>query len=90
MIALLPAATAVTAVLRGHERPPTSFWVIATAGAIAAVGFAAVQGGGLGVAQRLVVDAIGVGRRQDGVAGCDHIQRVLRASGGIEGATLRT
>jgi drug/metabolite transporter (DMT)-like permease len=48
VIALLPAATAVTAVLRGHERPPKSFWIMATAGAIAAVGFAAMQGGGLG------------------------------------------
>jgi drug/metabolite transporter (DMT)-like permease len=47
VIALLPAATAVTAVLRGHERPPTSFWITATAGAIAAVGFAAAQGGEL-------------------------------------------
>lgn len=47
VIALLPAATAVTAVLRGHEWPPTSFWVMATVGAIAAVGFAALQGGGL-------------------------------------------
>ncbi|MFD2027206.1 DMT family transporter [Promicromonospora aerolata] len=48
VIALLPAATAVLAVLRGHERPRTSFWVMAALGAIAAVGFAAVQGGGLG------------------------------------------
>ncbi|WP_218952008.1 DMT family transporter [Amycolatopsis anabasis] len=47
VIALLPAATAVTAVLRGHERPPRSFWLMATAGAIAAVVFAALQGGGL-------------------------------------------
>ncbi|GAB2465421.1 DMT family transporter [Promicromonospora xylanilytica] len=48
VIALLPAATAVLAVLRGHERPRTSFWIMAALGAIAAVGFAAVQGGGLG------------------------------------------
>ncbi|MGH3360423.1 MAG: DMT family transporter, partial [Nocardioidaceae bacterium] len=48
VIALLPAATAVTAVLRGHERPPTSFWIMATAGMVAAVGFGAVQSGGLG------------------------------------------
>lgn len=48
VIALLPAATAVTAVLRGHERPPKSFWVMATVGAIVAVGFAALSGGGLG------------------------------------------
>ena len=48
VIALLPAATAVLAVLRGHERPRASFWVMAALGAIAAVAFAAVQGGGFG------------------------------------------
>ncbi|MER7108560.1 DMT family transporter [Streptomyces sp. NPDC000229] len=48
VIALLPAATAVLAVLRGHERPPVRFWAMAAVGAIAAVGFASLQGGGLG------------------------------------------
>ena len=33
VIALLPAATATMAVLRGHERPPMVFWVIAGVGA---------------------------------------------------------
>ncbi|WP_131738726.1 DMT family transporter [Actinomadura roseirufa] len=47
VIALLPAATAVMAVLRGHERPPARFWLMAAVGAIAAVVFAALQGGGL-------------------------------------------
>ncbi|WP_374101143.1 DMT family transporter [Antrihabitans sp. YC2-6] len=47
VIALLPAATAVMAVLRGHERPPLAFWVMAAVGAVAAVVFAAVHGGGL-------------------------------------------
>ena len=47
VIALLPAATAVMAVLRGHERPPMSFWTMATVGAFAAFVFAALQGGGL-------------------------------------------
>ena len=46
VIAVLPAATAMTAVLRGHERPPMSFWATAIAGVIAAVVFAALQGGG--------------------------------------------
>lgn len=46
VIALLPAATAVLAVLRGHERPPVAFWVMAAVGALAAVGFAALAGGG--------------------------------------------
>ncbi|GAA2813407.1 DMT family transporter [Saccharopolyspora taberi] len=48
VIAVLPAATAVTAVLRGRERPPRSFWIMAAAGAIAAAVFAVLQGGGLG------------------------------------------
>ena len=47
VIALLPAATAVMAVLRGHERPPAIFWVMAAVGAVVAVGFASLQGGGL-------------------------------------------
>lgn len=48
VIALLPAATAVAAVLRGRERPPRRFWIAAGLGALAAVGFALIQGGGLG------------------------------------------
>lgn len=48
VIGLLPAATAVLAVLRGHERPPCGFWVAAGAGAAAVVAFACVQGGGPG------------------------------------------
>lgn len=48
VIALLPAATAVMAVLRGRERPPAAFWVAALAGAVAAIGFASVQGGEAG------------------------------------------
>ncbi|GAA2513863.1 DMT family transporter [Streptomyces gobitricini] len=48
VIALLPAATAVLAVLRGHERPPVRFWAMAAVGATAAVGFASLRGGGFG------------------------------------------
>lgn len=48
VVALLPAATAVFAVLRAVERPAPAFWAAAAAGAIAAVAFAAIQGGGLG------------------------------------------
>jgi len=48
VIALLPAATAVMAVIRGRERPPRSFWIVALIGAIVAIGFASMQGGGLG------------------------------------------
>ena len=44
VIALLPAATAVVAVIRARERPPISFWVLAAIGAVAALGFASVGG----------------------------------------------
>jgi drug/metabolite transporter (DMT)-like permease len=48
VIALLPAATAVMAVIRAGERPPISFWVLAAIGALAALGFASLQSGGFG------------------------------------------
>lgn len=48
VIALLPAATAVAAVLRERERPPVAFWAAAGAGALAALVFAMLQGGGFG------------------------------------------
>lgn len=48
VIGLLPAATAAAAVLRGHERPPLIFWIMAGTGAVAVVVFAALHGGGLG------------------------------------------
>ncbi|WP_345605388.1 DMT family transporter [Pseudonocardia adelaidensis] len=48
VIALLPVATAVVAVLRERERLPRSFWVMAVIGALAALGFASLQGGGFG------------------------------------------
>ena len=51
VIALLPAATATMAVLRGRERPRTGFWIATGAGAIAAVGFALAQPGGFGQLQ---------------------------------------
>ncbi|OBG80623.1 hypothetical protein A5699_10270 [Mycobacterium sp. E802] len=48
VVALLPAATAGCAVLRGHERPPVAFWQMAAAGALAAIAFAMVHGSGFG------------------------------------------
>ncbi|WP_436278715.1 DMT family transporter [Plantibacter flavus] len=47
VIGLLPAATAVAAVLRGGERPTRRFWILAGSGAVAAMVFASVQHGGL-------------------------------------------
>jgi drug/metabolite transporter (DMT)-like permease len=48
VVAILPAATAVLVVIRGREHPPRAFWVAAGIGALAAVGFASAQWGGLG------------------------------------------
>lgn len=51
VIALLPAATAVVAVIRSGERPPSTFWVAAGLGAAVAVLFASMQSGGFGQLQ---------------------------------------
>lgn len=48
VIALLPAATATAAVLRGRENPSKAFWAAALVGALAAIGFAFLQSGGIG------------------------------------------
>lgn len=47
VVGLLPAATAVLAALRGKERPARSFWVFAGIGAVAAIAFASLHGGGV-------------------------------------------
>lgn len=44
VIALLPAATAVAAVLRAHEHPSLAFWLAAGAGLVAVLVFVAAQG----------------------------------------------
>nr|WP_227979242.1 DMT family transporter [Nocardia spumae] len=52
VVALLPAATAVAAVVRTGERPGRVFWICSLAGAAAAVMFALIHGGGLGGVHR--------------------------------------
>ncbi|MCU1409508.1 MAG: Membrane protein [Rhodoglobus sp.] len=47
VIGLLPAATAVAAVIRGKERPSLAFWLASGAGVLAVVVFVALAGGGL-------------------------------------------
>lgn len=62
VIALLPAATATAAVLRGRERPPLAFWLITTVGALAALVFASMQPEGFGQlhwADLLLLGAVG-------------------------------
>jgi drug/metabolite transporter (DMT)-like permease len=46
VVGLLPAATAVAAVLRAGERPTRAFWLASGAGLVAVVAFALTQGGG--------------------------------------------
>lgn len=48
VIALLPAATATVAVVRGREHPSAAFWIMTAVGAMAAIAFAFTQSGGLG------------------------------------------
>ncbi len=61
VIGILPAVTAVVAVLRTGERPAPAFWAFAALGAVAAVAFASLQGdglAGLGVPDALLVAAV--------------------------------
>src|SRR3954449_5142842 len=59
IVGLLPAATAMAAVARAGERPPTRFWVAATAGLLAVLAFAATQGvDGIEGADLLVLAAV--------------------------------
>ena len=48
VIAVLPAATAAMAVVRGRERPRPAFWLITAVGAAATIAFASAQTGGFG------------------------------------------
>jgi drug/metabolite transporter (DMT)-like permease len=59
VVGMLPAATAVAAVLRAGERPTTAFWLASGAGLVAVVTFALTRGGGeLGVADLELLGAI--------------------------------
>jgi len=46
VVGLLPAATALMAVLLGHERPRLGFWIASGAGVVAVLLFAAAEGAG--------------------------------------------
>jgi drug/metabolite transporter (DMT)-like permease len=59
VIAVLPAATAVMAVLRAGERPSLPFWVASATGLVAVVAFAATRGaGGIEPADGLLLAAV--------------------------------
>jgi drug/metabolite transporter (DMT)-like permease len=70
VIAMLPAATAVAAVVRAGERPPLLFWLASGTGTIAVVVFALHQGiGDLKVADALLLAALvvaGIGYAEGG------------------------
>ena len=64
VVGLLPAATAVAAVVRTGERPGRRFWAAATAGALAVVVFTAAGSGGLGglhLSDLLLLGAVALG-----------------------------
>ena len=72
IVGLMPAATAVTAVMLAGERPSRGFWAASAAGLVAVLAFAAAQGAGApSSADLLVLGAV-----------------VLGAVGYAEGATL--
>jgi len=62
IVGLLPAATAVMAVLRTHERPSPGFWLASVAGLAAVLLFASAEGAGMPqVADGLVLVAVVLG-----------------------------
>ncbi|RAY11997.1 EamA family transporter [Actinomadura craniellae] len=62
VIGLLPAATAVLAVLRAGERPSRAFWLASGAGAVCVAAFALSRGAGhLAPADLLLFAALGLG-----------------------------
>jgi drug/metabolite transporter (DMT)-like permease len=62
IVGLLPAATAVAAVLFGDERPTRAFWAASAAGLVAVLVFAAAQGAGRpSAADGLVLIAVAFG-----------------------------
>jgi drug/metabolite transporter (DMT)-like permease len=71
IIGVLPAMTAVAAVLRAGERPSLQFWLAALAGLVAVVVFAAARGtGGLGLGDLYLLAAVvlcGFGYAEGGV-----------------------
>lgn len=73
VVTVLPAMTAVFAVLRAGERPPPLFWAASTAGLLAVLGFLAASGavhGGLSRADLFLLAAVvlcGLGYAEGGV-----------------------
>jgi drug/metabolite transporter (DMT)-like permease len=58
IVGLLPAATAVVAVLRAGEHPSRGFWLASLAGLVSVLGFAATQGAGFSSGDLLILAAV--------------------------------
>ena len=73
IVGLLPAATAVMAVLRAGERPSRAFWAASAAGLLAVLAFAATQGAaGIELADGLLLAGLllcGLGYAEGGALG---------------------
>jgi drug/metabolite transporter (DMT)-like permease len=79
VVGLLPAATALMAVLLGHERPRPAFWIASGAGVIAVLLFAAAEGAGhLQLADLLLLIAV-----FGGALGYAEGSRIAREIGGF-------
>jgi drug/metabolite transporter (DMT)-like permease len=61
IMGVLPAATAVAAVLRAGERPSRAFWLASFAGLLAVLAFAASQGAGIGPGDVQILVAVALG-----------------------------
>jgi drug/metabolite transporter (DMT)-like permease len=62
IVGLMPAATAITAVVLAGERPTAGFWAASATGLVAVLAFAAAQGAGLpSTADLLVLGAVALG-----------------------------
>ncbi len=78
IVGLLPAATAVMAVIRGGERPGRAFWLACGAGVVAVLLFAAAQGAG----KPQPADALLLGAVALGALGYAEGGRLARELGG--------
>jgi len=58
IVGLLPAATAIVAVLRAGEHPSRGFWLASLAGLISVIAFAATQGAGISTGDLQILIAV--------------------------------
>ena len=94
VIGLLPAATAVAAVIRGKERPSPLFWVASLSGALAVGVFSVVTSGaftGPALGDLLLLAAVvmaAIGYAEGYAAGIEQVREVLTSRGLQLGGSL--